>query len=225
MVNSVYQQYIRGDLIVTTIRWSSVSSLLGALAVIIGTLFHPPLTNPWETDFAFHEMAHHHHWVLDHSIFFLGILFWLFGLSYLGDLYSSSKPHPSSGGRNAARCFVGAVVMWMMILTVEIAVFPPFASLIIDNQDQIAREIWNALFTWGLFAGYLAMGLVYIGIIFLSLSCDGLSSVLSKVAGIIGILGVIWSLLLPNAALVIQLITAPFPFIWTIWFSLRLIKN
>ena len=207
------------------IRWSTALTLIGALGYLIATIFHPPLTDPWDTGFAFHEVVMHHHWVLDHWVFFLGLTFWYIGLARQSNIHSISNDHTTSGGLCAASCFIGSFVMWMMILTVEIAVFPPLTQRIIINNDQMAKEIWNALFTWGLFAGYLAMGLTYIGIILMSISLKGLLRFFAILTGIIGILGVMLSFLLPEAALIIQLCTAPFPYIWTIWFSLKHLKT
>lgn len=192
-------------------RLPALITLGGALLVVIGTVFHPPLTDPWDVNFAYHKMIHHQHWSLDHWIFLTGLTLWLIGLAYLADVYKSS---------NASRCLMGSYVMWVMILAVEIAVLPPLTH----SHHQAAREIWNALFTWGLFAGYLSMGIIYIGVLLLGFSGRGLLYTLAKITGFLGIIGVIVSLLLPNTALIIQLITAPFPFLWTVWFSVRFVR-
>ena len=126
------------------IRWSAALTLLGALGYLIATIFHPPLTDPWDTGFAFHEVVMHHHWVLDHWVFFLGLAFWYIGLARQSNIHSISNDHTASGGLCAASCFIGSFVMWMMILTVEIAVFPPLTQRIIIKNDQVSKEIWNA---------------------------------------------------------------------------------
>jgi len=195
-------------------------SILGALLLLIGTLFHPPLTNPWDVSYAFKKMISHHNWILDHWIFFGGLLLWLLGLAHLANSYSTSDKLHSSGGRTAANCFVGSLIIWSMIMAMEIAVLPPLSHSAILNGEN-ARLIWDVLFTWGLFAGYIGMAFVYIGILYLSYLSMGVQKVLAIISGMIGVIGIIITLLIPDVSLMVQLSTAPFPYLWTVWFSLK----
>ncbi|MTT30930.1 hypothetical protein GMB86_02735 [Terrilactibacillus sp. BCM23-1] len=195
-------------------KLSALISIIGALLFGIATAFHPLLTNPWDVGFAFKEVATHHHWILDHWLFLLGLFVWLLGLIFF------MKYSPMQVNRIPASLFITSLGLWCLIVSAEIAVLPQHLNKIIHGQTSL-YPLWGALFTWGLFAGYLAMILVYVGILIWACSYHGYVKLVGIGASLLGCLGALLSLWFPSWSLYIQFLTAPLPYLWTLWMTGR----
>ncbi|HET7627151.1 MAG TPA: hypothetical protein VFK44_02080 [Bacillales bacterium] len=188
-------------------------TITGALLLGTATVFHPPLSNPWNVTFAMNEVAHDSFWRLDHVVFLVGIFGWLTGLAYFADTEYNS--------RDAARLFAVALAVWSLVLAAELAVLPQILHEIVLQDATGLQPIWGILFTWGLFSGYLAMLIVYVGFFLLSVSVKGWMSRAGMISSIIAIAGAVLSLCFPERSLWLQVTTAPLPYLWSLWLILR----
>lgn len=204
-----------------------MNNKITALLIIIGgflfglaTLFHPPLSNPWDTSYAYRQVAEDHHWILDHCVFLAGLFFWLMGLANL----PRNDVHVSQLAENGSRLLISSLGMWLLILSIELAVLPQLIFAIEWHGEIAYRPIWNVFFTFTLFSGYVATGLIYIAIL---LICASLRHQWMRTLGLwasfVGAMGIIGALVFPNFAIWVQLSTAPLPFLWTFWLAGKLL--
>ncbi|GGH76841.1 hypothetical protein JOD43_001216 [Pullulanibacillus pueri] len=198
-------------------RISAILTLVGGLIFAAATIFHPPLTNPWDVSYAFKEVNAHEHWILDHWFFLSGLTLWLIGLAQLAD-------GEQNRSRNAARLFIGSLTLWYIILAAELAVLPQLLSTILIEGKTYYQPIWNALFTWGLFAGYLAMFFVYIGIILLAINDQGVLRMLGIITGGIALMATLLLFAHPNLSIYLAM-PSLLPFLWTLWFAIKRMVN
>jgi hypothetical protein len=196
-------------------RWATFAVWIGAVLIGIATVFHPPLTNPWNVGYAMHEVAHDPYWRLDHSVLMVGLTFWLLGLAYLADITGDERALTN----NAGRLFISSLAVWYIIIAAELAVLPQMLHHMSFDGQTSYQPVWNVVFTWGLFAGYLAMVFVYLGIFLLSFALRGVIRRAGLFVAWIAIIGVVLSLCFPKQALIVQLVTAPLPYMWTFWYA------
>ncbi|GGE40194.1 hypothetical protein GCM10011391_18710 [Pullulanibacillus camelliae] len=194
-------------------------TIIGAVLFAIATLFHPPLTNPWDVSYAYKEMSTHEHWVLDHWVFLLGVTLWLIGLTHLSLIQSGIQPIY----RLSAYLIMVALTLWVIILAGEIAVLPFLMKQITVYGQKAYLPAWNAFFIWGLFSGYLAMLFIYIALLFLSAGQRRWMKGFGLLSSGLSIIGNLLSLLFPEAALPLIVLNL-LPFAWSLifgWFQLR----
>lgn len=199
-------------------RYAGISILLGGALFVTATLMHPPATDPWT--------GHHVismipdmliYWQWDHSLMLAAILLWLGGLS-LGETAAGKQP----SAMMAARLFIAAMTIWVIVLAMELTVLPVLAEEWGSVQDPGTAALGVGLFAFGIMAGDFAMMLAWIGISLLSialLSEETVKPVMAWIGiatGLWGALGIPAALLLPKLSVIIYPITSGPVFIWTL---------
>ncbi|WP_127592628.1 hypothetical protein [Paenibacillus lautus] len=199
-------------------RYAGISILLGGALFVIATLMHPPATDPWT--------GHHvismipdmlTYWQWDHSLMLTAILLWLGGLS-LGETVAGRRP----AAMMAARLFIAAMTIWVLVLAMELTVLPVLAEEWDSVQDPGTSALGVGLFAFGIMAGDFAMMLAWIGISLLGMSLlseGSMKPVMAWVgigAGVWGALGIPVALLLPKLSVIIYPVTSGPVFIWTL---------
>jgi hypothetical protein len=201
-------------------RYAGISILLGGVLFVTATLMHPPATDPWT--------GHHvismipdmlTYWQWDHSLMMAAVLLWLGGLS-LSETAAGGRPSATM----AARLFIAAMTIWVLVLAMELTVLPVLAEEWGLVQDPGTAALGVGLFAFGIMAGDFAMMLAWIGVSLLSialLSESSMKPVMAWVgiaAGLWGAFGIPAALLLPKLSVIIYPVTSGPVFIWTlIW--------
>ncbi|TLS35227.1 hypothetical protein [Pseudalkalibacillus caeni] len=201
--------------------------LSGAFLTVLSTVMHPRTTNPWDGSHALHEInSSYTAWMWDHVIMMLAMILWLIGLSSS----EMERGEKSEYGQNAGRLFVVSLAIWMIVLCAELTALPYLAKEAEGKGASIAYATWEGHFAFGLFSGYIALALTWIGVSFLSkhLKRDGISRrfyLFGWYGGWVGLIGIILSLLFPEHAIVILPVTSGVPFVWTGLLGWKMIKK
>jgi hypothetical protein len=200
------------------------SIILGGVLMAIATLLHPIIVNPWavlkvlpKTVLTF--------WMWDHFLMLLGISLWLLSLACVPPVLRKHDPL----GMAAIYCFVASFTIWVIVLTMELGVFPPLGVDVLTFHRSDLKSLWSVLFSVGLLSGYGAMFLAYVGIIFLSVNfknANGLKGFRSWgiLCGVIGAVGLLFTLFKIHWGVLLLLLTTPPPFLWTLilgWFLIK----
>ncbi|RAR44372.1 hypothetical protein [Paenibacillus sp. MDMC362] len=208
-------------------RYAGISILLGGALFVTATLMHPPATDPWT--------GHHvismipdmlTYWQWDHSLMLTAILLWLGGLS-LGETMAGRRP----ASMMAARLFIAAMTIWVIVLAMELTVLPLLAEEWGSVQDPGTAALGVGLFAFGIMAGDFAMMLAWIGISLLSIALLSEETVkpamawIGIAAGLWGALGIPAALLLPKLSVIIYPITSGPVFIWTLTFGVYMVMG
>lgn len=200
-----------------TIRFGGISILLGGFLFIIATLMHPPATNPWTGHHVIPMISDMLvYWQWDHSLMLAAVILWLGGLS-VSESFAANRP----AARIAARLFVAALTIWVLVLAMELTTLPSLAHEW-HRVDAGTATLGAGLFAFGIMAGDFAMMLAWIGIILLgcSLLAEGtLKPVMAWAAiasGAWGAIGIPAALLLPDWSLIIYPVTSGPVFLWTL---------
>lgn len=206
-------------------RYAGISVLVGGILFIIATLMHPPATDPWT--------GHHvismipdmlTYWQMDHSLMLAAILCWLGGLS-LGETAAGGRP----SAMMAARLFIAAMTIWVLVLAMELTVLPVLAEEWNRVQDPGSAALGVGLFAFGIMAGDFAMMLAWIGISLLGTALLAEGSLKPAIAwagiaaGLWGTMGIPAALLLPKLSVIIYPITSGPAFIWSLIFGMYMI--
>jgi len=206
-------------------RYAGISILLGGALFVTATLMHPPATDPWT--------GHHvismipdmlTYWQWDHSLMLAAILLWLGGLSF-GESMAGRRP----AAMMAARLFIAAMTIWVLVLAMELTVLPVLAKEWDSVQDPGTAALGVGLFAFGIMAGDFAMMLAWIGVSLLGLALragGNMKPVMAWIgvaAGWWGAIGIPVALLLPKFSVIIYPVTAGPVFIWTIILGIYMI--
>lgn len=201
-------------------------SFIGALLLGVATLFHPITIDPWQEASNLQKIyAVLPIWPWDHAALTVAFSLWLCGLSGADAAIHSD----SAFAKVASRLFMASLAIWMVILADELGIIPPVVNMLQNNPNTILSLMGGVLFGFALIAGYFAMALVWAGVALLSwtmhiqernwLSRWGIGG------GIVGILGMVYSLLWPATALYILACTSIIPYTWTIIFAWKLMRS
>lgn len=208
-------------------RYAGISILMGGALFVTATLMHPPATDPWT--------GHHVismipdmliYWQWDHSLMLAAILLWLGGLS-LGETMAGRRP----ASMMAARLFISAMTIWVIVLAMELTVLPVLAEEWGSVQDPGTAALGVGLFAFGIMAGDFAMMLAWIGISLLSIALLSEETVkpamawIGIAAGLWGALGIPAALLFPKLSVIIYPITSGPVFIWTLIFGVYMVMG
>jgi hypothetical protein len=199
-------------------------TLTGGLLLPVATMFHPPLTDPWAGELALEAVSKSLNWTGVHLLFGFGLTLWLLGLSHC----EQKICRPPA----ATPLWIVALGMWYLILVAELAVMPPLLTALTTFSDPIGRAslqpLWDAWFAFSLTGGYVAMGLVWLGVILGSLRTLGAENRpgwwlhWGWLSGVCGIIGLIGALLVPEQAVILLLVTSLPPYLWTLVFPFQL---
>lgn len=208
-------------------RYAGISILLGGALFVTATLMHPPATDPWtghQVISMIPDMLTYWQW--DHSLMLAAILLWLGGLSF-GEPMAGRRP----AAMMAARLFIAAMTIWVLVLAMELTVLPVLAKEWDSVQDPGTAALGVGLFALGIMAGDFAMMLAWIGVCLLGLALLA-GSDMKPVMAWIGVAGGVWgaigipvALLLPKISVIIYPVTAGPVFIWTILFGIYMITG
>lgn len=203
---------------------SGSATLAGGILFAVITLFHPPLTNPRAGAVGLVKIAESSTWILEHSLLVVALTLWLVGLAG-GEAWFRQQ---RAVALNAARLFIAALAMWLLVLAVELAVLPPIAQAVVIDTDSALQIVGEAIFAFGLMAGYFAMALVWLGVAFLGWSMlqekgDNWFSLWGVIGGLAGMTGIAFALLFPDFALVTLVLTSLPPYLWTLFFAFKLV--
>lgn len=188
--------------------------VVGGVLMGIATLLHPIVVNPWSVLKVLPKTVTTL-WMGDHILMLIAISLWLMGLASISVTLKNAKVTSTI----ANYLFVSSFVIWVLILTMELGVFPNLGhdALTFKHQAYL-KTLWSVLFSFGLLSGYGAMILAYLGIFFLAIYLKLIKDKFSWgiYAGLIGTIGIIIVLLKINWAIPVLVITTMPPFVWTL---------
>lgn len=205
---------------------SGLAALAGGILFAIVTLFHPVLTNPWAGGHGLNEVARSNTWMWDHSLMVVAMTLWLVGLAG-GEAWFRKE---GAAPRNAARLFIAALAMWLLILAVELGVIPPIVRALAKGNDTALRVVGEVMFTFGLLGGYFAMVLVWLGVALLGWSMTQEAGFTwfptwGFISGATGIAGIALSLWKPAFALIVLVLTSIPPYLWTLFLAWKMLRG
>jgi hypothetical protein len=217
------------DRSVKTVRWSGATALLGSLLFALATLFHPVTIHPWSGGIAIHHMAESRSlWLWDHAVLTVALILWIMGLTGAELMIGDKGGLPAL---NASRLFIGSLVIWLVILSVELIVLPPMVAIFKDDPDPLLGTVISALFAMALTAGYFAFILKWLGVFLIGWRMRGIEAFSGWrahwgwISGLLGILGIAAVLVLYNQMdMLLILVITNFPaFLWTCWLGWRML--
>lgn len=215
---------------------AGIGVLLGGVLFVAATLMHPPATNPWTGNEVIAMVAEMEvYWQVDHALMLLAMLLWLGGLSAGAGI--AGQDHPAAG--LASRLFVAGLTIWVLILAMELTVFPVLSAEWGHLADPGADAMGVGLFAFGIMAGDLAMMLAWIGVSLLAVAwlarsrAQGGSPAPIKrwfawagiLTGLWGTVGIPVSLLLPDWSLLLYPLTSGPVFLWTLLAGWRMLRG
>jgi hypothetical protein len=195
---------------------------IGAILLGISTVLHPITIDPWSGSEELHKAAESKYWTVDHILMVIAMVVWLFSLVSATLLISKSK-------MISVLCslfFTVALAIWLIILGLELTVFPEIFQRL---TDKTYHAIGTLFFGYGLFSGYIAMLLIWIGISLLAINLSIHKSFsphfrsFGKYSGLVGSLGIVITFVIPN--LMLLALTSAFPYLWTIALSIKMIND
>ncbi|TCP29447.1 hypothetical protein EV207_11068 [Scopulibacillus darangshiensis] len=202
--------------------------LAGAVLTLISTVLHPLTIDPWNGLRAIAEIQHDPAmWMSDHILMLVAVFLWLFGLS-AGELRLT---RPTAASRSAGRLFSVSVAIWVLVLCAELTALPLLAARADPFTENTVFLVWKALFSFGLLSGYIAVVLTWLGVSLLSSHLQNTGEgpkwmgLLGFYGGWLGVIGILFTLIFPSIGIFLLPITSAIPFLWTIFFGWRLIKN
>jgi hypothetical protein len=201
------------------------SIILGGLLMAVATLLHPIIVNPWSVLKVLPKTVQTF-WMWDHFLMLLGISLWLLSLACVPPVLRKQKPL----GMTAIYCFVASFTIWVIVLTMELGVFPPLGIDVLTFHRSDLKTLWSVLFSIGLLSGYGAMFLAYAGMIFLSFNIKGVKGLTrfrswGILCGVIGALGILLTLFKIHWGVLLLSLTTPPPFFWTLILGWSLTKE
>ncbi len=203
-----------------TIGWSII---IGGILTGVATLFHPIIIDPWSHVIRILPKTVQLFWMWDHVLMLTGLSFWLMGLAAIKPVLKLD----SSSGVSAVVFLGSSYTIWFMVLMMELQTFPTLGQQVLAGSNRFLASLWSVLFSYGLFSGYGAMILAYLGIFFLSVGLP-IGSRLRKWGGlcaIIGAIGILLTLILMKWGVVILAVTTMPPFVWTLLIGRTLITR
>lgn len=199
--------------------------IIGGILMGVATLLHPIIINPWSVLKVLPKTVMTF-WLWVHVLMLLGISLWLIGLACVKPTMRLTSPLTSA----AVILKITAFTIWVMVLTMELGVFPPLGRDVITTSSNSLASLWSVLFSYGLLSGYCAMLLAYLGILFLAFNLGGLEGfaplkIWGVLSGIIGAAGILLTLLKIQWGLWILAVTTLPPFLWSLCLGIFLIRQ
>ncbi|MEK5268914.1 hypothetical protein [Weizmannia sp. FSL W8-0401] len=196
--------------------------LLGAILMLVATILHPPLVDPYDLQKAYHAFKHAQFWIGDHILMLIAISLWLAGLA-------ESKTYMARNNKTAdfgAGMIFVALAVWILILASELTILP-----ILGNKGTDVK-VWEAVFSFGLLSGYFGFACSWIGIF-----CYGMTmkqaggtfpkwfSASARWSGLLAFFGIIITCLHFDFGYFVIPVTVGPVFLWTIWLAVLLLSG
>lgn len=210
-------------------RLLGASIFVGGILMLIATVLHPPLVNPYDGQTAFHGYSHSRLWMWDHILMLLATFLWLLGLAGSRFYYSAGKLSSKLGSYS----FIVSISIWIIILSAELTILPIIGEEVIQNDGSTLFKVWESVFSFLLLAGYYAVACGWIGVFLYGwgmrrVKMEHFSSLFNNSAlysGLIGLIGIIITCIsFPIGYIVIPLTSGP-PFIWTMLLAVKMLRK
>jgi hypothetical protein len=197
---------------VFVMKFASIISLVGALLLAVSTVFHPVVINPWPFTGSLQLIAHSFTWMWDHWLMAISLVLWLTGIA---TLVNNMKVY---------YLFGTALAMWLLILANELTVLPFLVERLMESDLPTLHLTGTYLFALGLMGGYFAIILIWIGVILIGWRVEGIPRWVAKagiLSGGIGIIGIIYIFIYPEGITSIFILgaTSGLPYLWTLLYA------
>lgn len=207
---------------------TGTSIIIGAILMLIATLLHPPLVNPYDGKTAFQGFSDADFWMWDHILMLIATSLWLIGLAGSEHFFANR----SKAAKLGSCLFFVSLSLWIFILAAELTALPILGEEFIKGRNRVLLELWQAIFSLGLLAGYFAVMCSWLGICLYGWSLKqthtDLPSLFTKGAffsGLIGVIGIILTFLSFNMGYILIPLTSAPPYLWSIWLGWKIMKN
>lgn len=195
-------------------RWIPGLTLLGAVLMIAASLMHPITIDPRNAELPIRFISNNKmHWMFDHALMAAAVVLWLGGLAVC---YRSHNRHLTLSPIVSA-LFIASLAIWLMTLAFELGSMPVSVAGLQAHPDEAQQTLSESLFAGALISGYFAMIPAWLGVVF------GAGSGAGRINGMIGIAGIIYTLIDP--ILWILLLTTAFPFVWTVRYAWQCLRT
>lgn len=210
-------------------RLFGTSIIIGGILILIATVLHPPLVDPYAVDTAFHEFSHSDMWTWDHILMLVGMFLWLGGLAGSGPFFDKEK---SPLSRIGSAMFYVSLSLWILILTAELTILPIIGEEVLRNHNAMMKKVWEANFSFGLLAGYFAVACSWLGIALYGLELKLGENHFSKwfknsgfFSGIIGFAGLLLTFCFFKAGYILLPLTSGPVYLWTMWLGWKVVRG
>ncbi|WP_233269706.1 hypothetical protein [Heyndrickxia camelliae] len=194
--------------------------IIGGVFILIGTILHPILVDPFAGEEAYHKFKHSDLWMFDHILMLLGMFLWLGGLA------GSSSSFGKKAGKTGAAMFYISLGMWIIILSTELTLLPMLGKEISNSSQVMLKKVWEANFSFGLLAGYFAVAFGWLGVALYGWNGKGTFSLWFQRAGLYsgiwGFAGIVFTCCFFQSAYIVLPLTSGPVYLWTMWWGWKL---
>jgi len=206
-------------------RLLGIMIIIGGVCILIGTILHPILVDPFAGEEAFHKFKHSNHWMFDHILMLIGMFLWLGGLAGSSYYFGNIK------GKIGAAMFYISLGMWVLIFTAELTLLPMLGDEMKGSQYAMLKKVWEANFSFGLLAGYFAVAFGWLGVALYGWKGQGMEKSFSPwfqkaglYSGIWGFAGIVFTCCFFRVAYIVLPITSGPVYLWTMWWGWKLLR-
>ncbi|MDC3413274.1 hypothetical protein NC797_17320 [Aquibacillus sp. 3ASR75-11] len=207
-------------------RISGFFILIGAVGMVIATLYHPLLVDPFNGIRAFDGYTSSNNWTTDHIGMLLAVSLWLIGL--MG--YPSFIINPSVKSKTASILIGVSFALWMTILVAELTMIPIIGEKVMRVEVDETFIVWEAVFALGLLLGYVAMSVIWLAVAYFGwdLKKNNQGSTLFQysayIGGCLGFVGILITFFNYELAYFVLPLTNGIPFLWTMVLGWKMIR-
>ncbi|GIN84609.1 hypothetical protein J6TS2_09950 [Heyndrickxia sporothermodurans] len=198
--------------------------IIGGICMLIATILHPILVNPYDGETAFRGFSHSPFWMWDHILMLVGTVLWLLGLAGSRSFHSQGM----IATRMGSSLFYISLGLWILTLTAELTVLPLLGEEVLLSSNSSLFNVWVSTFSYLLLSGYFAVACGWLGIFFYGWGIrSSFSAIFQKGAlysGGIGFIGVLLTCLSFKIGYVVIPITSAFPYIWSMWLGWKMLR-
>lgn len=199
-------------------RLWGASVIAGGVLFVAAACVWPPLTDPWNPDYALREVGRSPHWATGHAVMTAGITLWLLGMGGCACLYTQRFHLP----RMSVSLFISALVKWLLIMSMEMALLPHLAADVVSSGNMALGDMFKLTLSAALIALHFAVAFGWLAVTLLGIYLREEGHIrpgFGIAAGIIGLAGVGASLAFHQGGKVILPATSAVPFLWTLRFA------
>ncbi|MEK5393262.1 MULTISPECIES: hypothetical protein [Heyndrickxia] len=203
-------------------RMLGISIMIGGILILIGTVLHPILVDPYAGEEALHKFKHSQMWMLDHILMLIGMFLWLGGLAGSSSYFR----------KNGAAMFYISLGLWILILTAELTILPLIGNEIIGRHHGVLKKVWEAIFSFGLLAGYFAVACSWAGVALYGWCMKRTENSFSTwfqnsgfYSGVWGFAGIVFTCCFFKTAYIVLPLTSGPAYLWTMWWGWKLFRK